>query len=425
MEMSIGNRFKKAYNAFMNRDPTPQYNTGMSYSYRPDRPRLTRGAERSIVTSIFNKIAIDASSLAINHCITDENGRYISTKNSGLNNCLTIEANLDQTGRALIMDAVLSMLDEGCVALVPTDTTLNPDETTGFDILKLRTGKILEWRPEHVKVRVYNERTGHKEDIVLAKRAVAIIENPLYTVVNEPNSNMQRLIRKLSLLDMIDEQTGSNKLDMVIQLPYLVKTDARRKMAEDRRKDLEMQLSSSKYGVAYIDGTEKITQLNRPLENNLLKQIEYLTDMTFSQIGISKDVMDGTANEQTMQNYMVQCIEPIVSAFVDEMNRKFLSKKARTQGQTLMFFRDPFRIVTATSLAELSDKLTRNEIMTSNEIRQKMGLPASDDPKADMLINSNVSQSSELTQYIDNVRKDKRIIEEPDEIIEEEEVQNG
>lgn len=396
MELNIGSRFKKAYNAFMNRDPTTYANDfGMSYSYRPDRPRFTRGAERSIVTSIFNKIALDVASIDIRHCLLDKDGRFSSVKDSGLNTCLSLEANIDQTGRAFIQDLVMSMLDEGCVAIVPVDTSLNPADTSGFDILSMRVGKILEWKPAHVKVRVYNERTGNKEDIILSKRAVGIVENPLYAIVNEPNSTMQRLIRKLSLLDMVDEQAGSNKLDMIIQLPYVIKTPARREQAEARRKDLEMQLSSSKYGIAYTDGTEKITQLNRPIENNLLKQIEYLTDMVYSQLGITKEVMNGTANEQTMQNYMVQCIEPIISSIVDEMKRKFLSKTARTRGQSLMFFRDPFRLTTATNLAELADKLTRNEIMTSNEIRQKMGMPASDDPKADQLVNSNIAQPND------------------------------
>lgn len=396
MELNIGSRFKKAYNAFMNRDPTTYANDfGMSYSYRPDRPRFTKGAERSIVTSIFNKIALDVASIDIRHCLLDKDGRFNSVKDSGLNTCLSLEANIDQTGRAFIQDVVMSMLDEGCVAIVPVDTSLNPADTSGFDILSMRVGKILEWKPAHVKVRVYNERTSNKEDIILSKRAVGIVENPLYAIVNEPNSTMQRLIRKLSLLDMVDEQAGSNKLDMIIQLPYVIKTPARREQAEARRKDLEMQLSSSKYGIAYTDGTEKITQLNRPIENNLLKQIEYLTDMVYSQLGITKEVMNGTANEQTMQNYMVQCIEPIISAIVDEMKRKFLSKTARTRGQSLMFFRDPFRLTTATNLAELADKLTRNEIMTSNEIRQKMGMPASNDPKADRLVNSNIAQPND------------------------------
>lgn len=417
MELTIGSRLKHAFNAFMNRDPTNySYNIGTSYSYRPDRPRLTRGNERSIVTSIFNRIALDVAAIDIKHCLLDDNGRFKSVKESGLNTCLNLEANIDQTGRAFIQDIVMSMLDEGCVAIVPVDTTLNPVDTTGFDILSMRTGKILEWYKAHVKVRVYNERTGNKEDIILAKRAIGIVENPLYAVINEQNSTMQRLIRKLSLLDIVDEQSGSGKLDMIIQLPYTIKTPAKREYAEQRRKDLEMQLSGSKYGIAYADGTEKITQLNRPLENNLLKQIEYLTDMVYSQLGITKEVMDGTANEQTMQNYMVQCIEPIISAIVDEMKRKFLSKTARTRSQTIMFFRDPFKLVTVNSMAELADKLTRNEVFTSNEIRQKMGMPPSDDPKADQLVNSNISQPNEPSKQNPQVT---------DEISEEGENQNG
>lgn len=417
MELTIGSRLKHAFNAFMNRDPTNySYSIGTSYSYRPDRPRLTRGNERSIVTSIFNRIALDVAAIDIKHCLLDDNGRFKSVKESGLNTCLNLEANIDQTGRAFIQDVVMSMLDEGCVAIVPIDTTLNPVDTTGFDILSMRTGKILEWYPAHVKVRVYNERTGNKEDIILAKRAVGIVENPLYAVINEQNSTMQRLIRKLSLLDIVDEQSGSGKLDMIIQLPYTIKTPAKREYAEQRRKDLEMQLSGSKYGIAYADGTEKITQLNRPLENNLLKQIEYLTDMVYSQLGITKEVMDGTANEQTMQNYMVQCIEPIISAIVDEMKRKFLSKTARTRLQTIMFFRDPFKLVTVNNMAELADKLTRNEVFTSNEIRQKMGMPPSDDPKADQLVNSNISQPNDQQNNNPQVT---------DEISEEGENQNG
>lgn len=398
MEFSIGSRLKHAFNAFMNRDPTAYSANGVgpSYNYRPDRPRLTRGNERTIVTSIFNRIALDVASININHCILDENGRFSSIKDSGLNNCLNIEANLDQTGRAFIQDVVMSLLDEGCVAIVPIDTTFNPNDTMGFDILSMRTGKILEWYPAHVKVRVYNERTGNKEDIILPKKTVGIVENPLYAVINEPNSTMQRLIRKLSLLDMVDEQSSSGKLNMVVQLPYVVKNQARIEQAEKRRKDIEMQLSQSKYGIAYIDGTEKITQLNKTLENNLLGQIEYLTDMVYSQLGITKEILSGTANEQTMLNYTNQCIEPILSAIVDEMKRKFLSKTARARSQTIMFFRDPFRLVPINNMAELADKLTRNEIMTSNEIRQKIGMPPSDDPKADMLVNSNISQPTEL-----------------------------
>ena len=415
--MSLGGRLRHAWNAFFNRDPTYNYrDVGMSYSYRPDRPVFTKGNERSIVTSVYNRIAMDASSIVIRHARLDDNGRYLSDIDSGLNDCFSLSANKDQTGRAFIQDVVMSLLDEGCVAIVPIDTTFNPNDTMGFDILSMRTGKILEWYPAHVKVRVYNERTGNKEDIILPKKTVGIVENPLYAVINEPNSTMQRLIRKLSLLDMVDEQSSSGKLNMVIQLPYVVKNQARIEQAEKRRKDIEMQLSQSKYGIAYIDGTEKITQLNKTLENNLLGQIEYLTDMVYSQLGITKEILSGTANEQTMLNYTNQCIEPILSAIVDEMKRKFLSKTARARSQTIMFFRDPFRLVPINNMAELADKLTRNEIMTSNEIRQKIGMPPSDDPKADMLVNSNISQPTELLdQYSEGLGDEEGYDEEYNE----------
>lgn len=396
MEITFGSRLKHAFNAFMNRDPTYGHrNIGGSYAYRPDRPRLTRGNERSIVTSIFNRIALDVSAINIQHCKLDENGRFISSVNSGLNNCLNVEANIDQTGRAFIQDVVMSMLDEGCVAIVPIDTTLNPATTNSYDVVTMRTGKILEWYPEHVRIRVYNDRTGRKEEIILPKKTVGIIENPLYAVVNEPNSTMQRLIRKLSLLDVTDEQTASGKLDLIIQLPYVIKSEARRNQAEARRKDIEMQLAGSKYGIAYTDGTERITQLNRSVENNLLKQIEYLTDLVYGQLGITQSVLDGTADEKTMLNYTNRSIEPMVSAIVDEMKRKFLSKTARTQSQTISFFRDPFKLVPVNDIAEIADKFTRNEIMTSNEIRQVIGMKPSDDPKADQLVNSNVRQAGD------------------------------
>lgn len=392
----LRSRLKHSWNAFMNRDPTrTEYNIGPSYSYRPDRPRLTRGNERSIITAIFNRIALDVSSINIKHCILDDNGRFQSIKDSGLNNCLNLEANLDQTGRAFIQDVVMSMLDEGCVAIVPVDTTFNPSETSGFDILSMRTGKILEWYPEHVKVQVYNEKTGKKEDIVLPKRSVGIVENPLYAVINEPNSTMQRLVRKLNLLDVIDEKNSSGKLDLIVQLPYVIKNQARREQAELRRKDIEMQLTGSRYGIAYTDGSEKITQLNRPVENNLMSQVEYLTNMVYSQLSFTQSILEGTADEQTMLNYNNRCIEPIISAIVDEMKRKFLSKTARTQSQTIMFFRDPFRLVPINNIAEIADKFTRNEILTSNEIRQIIGMKPSDDPKADQLVNSNISQPNE------------------------------
>lgn len=397
MENTIGSRLKHAWNAFVNnRDPTGYYqDTGPGYSYRPDRPRLTRGNERSIVTSVYNRIALDVSAINIQHCKLDENGRFVSTMNTKLNKCLNLEANIDQTGRAFIQDIVMSMLDEGCVAIVPVETTIDPKITESYDILSMRTGKILEWFPRHVRVRLYDERTGQKEDIVLPKSTIGIVENPLFAVINEPNSTMQRLIRKLSLLDVTDEQTASGKLDLIIQLPYIIKTDARRQQAEQRRKDIEMQLAGSKYGIAYTDGTEKITQLNRSLENNLMKQVEYLTNLLFSQLGITQTILDGTADEKTMLNYYSRTIEPIIAAIVDEMKRKFLSKTARSQNQSIMFFRDPFKLVPVNDIAEIADKFTRNEILTSNEIRQIVGFKPSDDPKADRLINSNLNQPDE------------------------------
>ena len=402
--MGLFDILKHSWNAFVNnRSPTNYYNDiGYSYSYRPDRVRFTGGNERSIVTSVYNRIALDVSSIDIKHVRLDENGSFISVIDSGLNNCLTLEANIDQTGRALKQDIVMSMMDEGCIAIVPVDTTVNPTETGpgAYDILSMRTGKILEWYPSHVKVRVYNDRTGNKEDIIVPKKTVAIVENPLYAVMNEPNSTMQRLIRKLNLLDFIDEQSGSGKLDLIIQLPYIIKTEARREQAEKRRKDIENQLAGSKYGIAYIDGTEKVTQLNRPIENNLMKQIEYLTNMLYSQLGITQSVLDGTADEQTMLNYNNRTIEPIVSAIVDEMKRKFLSKTARSQLQSILFFRDPFKLVPVNNIAEIADKFTRNEILTSNEIRQIIGIKPSNDPKADQLINSNISQSKQTTKQI-------------------------
>ena len=393
-------RVKNGWNAFiMNKDPTRNgYGIGTSYSYRPDRPRFSRGNERSIITAIFNRIALDVSSIDIRHCELDDNGRFKTIRNSGLNDCLTLEANLDQTGRAFIQDVVMSMLDEGCVAIVPIDTTLNPYDTSSFDILSLRTGKILEWYPAHVKVRVYNERTGNKEEIILPKKNVGIVENPLYAVINEPNSTMQRLAKKLALLDMVDDKNSSGKLDLIVQLPYIIKNQARREQAENRRKDIEMQLTGSKYGIAYTDGSEKITQLNRPVENNLQSQVEYLTNMVYSQLSFTQSILDGTADEKTMLNYTNRCIEPIVSAIVDEMKRKFLSKTARTQKQTIMFFRDPFKLVPVNDIAEIADKMTRNEIMTANEIRQVIGMKPADDPKADQLINSNISQAKQDVQ---------------------------
>ena len=391
-DLTFVSRLKHGWNAFMNRDPTYNRPIGPSYSYRPDRPRFTRGNERSIVTSVFNRIALDVAAISMQHCILDDNGRFVEVVNSKLNNCLTLEANLDQTSRAFIQDLVMSMFDEGCVAIVPVDTTIDPKITTSYDILSMRSGKIVDWYPEHVKVRVYNEKTGRKEEVILPKAQVGIVENPLFAVVNEPNSTGQRLIRKLNLLDQIDEQTGSGKLDLIIQLPYVIKTEARRDQAERRRKDIENQLSGSKYGIAYTDGTEHITQLNRPLENNLLKQIEYLRDMFYSQLGITQTILDGTADDKTMLNYYSRTIEPIVAAIVDEMKRKFLTKTARSQHHSIEFFRDPFKLVPVNDIAEIADKFTRNEILTSNEIRQIIGMKPSSDPKADQLINSNISQ---------------------------------
>ena len=410
MENSFTSRLKHAWNAFFNKDPTDYYkDVGISYTYRPDRPRLTRGNERSIVTSVYNRIALDASSIIIQHVRLDKNNRFLSVIDSGLNNCLTVEANIDQTGRAFIQDIVMSMLDEGCVAIVPVDTTFNPEITGSYDILSMRTGKILEWYPSHVKVRVYNEKTGHKEDIILPKSTVGIVENPLYAVINEPNSTMQRLIRKLNLLDVVDEQSSSGKLDLIIQLPYVIKSEARRQQAEKRRQDIVDQLAGSKYGIAYTDGTERITQLNRPVENNLMKQIEYLTNMLYSQLGITQSILDGTADEKTMLNYYNRTIEPILSAIVDEMKRKFLTKTARSQSQSILFFRDPFKLVPVNEISEIADKFTRNEIMTSNEIRQIVGMKPSDDPKADELRNKNLSQpKSEQIDLLNKMTREKK-----------------
>lgn len=399
MELSFGSRLKHAWNAFRNRDPTPYtVDLGSSYSYRPDRPRLSRGNERSIITAIYNRIALDVAAVSIQHVKLDDNGRFSEQVDSGLNNCLTLESNIDQTSRSFVQDIVMSMLGEGVVAIVPVDTELPKSSKllNEFDVLTMRTGQILNWYPKHVRVRVYNDQTGNKEDLILPKSTVGIIENPLYAVVNEPSSTMQRLMRKLVLLDAIDEQSGSGKLDLIIQLPYVIKSEARKKQAEARRKDIETQLAGSKYGIAYTDGTEHITQLNRPVENNLMKQIEYLTSMLYSQLGITQTILDGTADDKTMLNYYNRTIEPIVSAIVDEIKRKFLSKRARTEDkQSIMFFRDPFKLVPINDIAEIADKFTRNEIFTSNEIRQIVGFKPSEDPKADKLVNSNISHSSE------------------------------
>ena len=413
MESTFISRLKHGWNAFMNRDPTGYYRNdiGPGYSYRIDRPRFSRGNERSLVTSVYNRIALDCAAINIKHCRMDENDRFVETINSNLNKCLNLEANIDQTGRSFIQDVVMSMLDEGCVAIVPVDTTFNPDITNSYDILSMRVGKVLDWYPKHVRVRVYNENTGKKEDIIVPKSTVAIIENPLYAVINEPNSTMQRLIRKLNILDSIDEQSGSGKLDLIIQLPYIIKTDARRQQAENRRKDIENQLAGSKYGIAYTDGTERITQLNRPVENNLMKQIEYLTSMLYSQLGITQSILDGSADEKTMLNYNNRTIEPIIAAIVDEMKRKFLTKTARAQHQTITFFIDAFRLVPINNIAEIADKFTRNEILTSNEIRQIIGFKPSDDPKADKLINSNINQNN--SEQIDSTSNETGNLESP------------
>lgn len=395
MPESIRSRLRRTWNAFMNRDPTPikvdEYGS-YGYSYRPDRPRLTRGNERTIVTSAYNRISLDVAAINYRHAQLDESKRYKDDIDDSLNNCLKLEANLDQNSRSFFQDVVLSLLDEGCVAIVPTDKIIYKDGT--FDIEKLRTGKIEEWFPDRVRVRVYNERKGVKESIILPKTSIGIVENPLFAVINEPNSTMQRLIRKLALLDLVDEQSSSGKLDLIIQLPYVIKTPARQEYAEKRRKDIERQLSGTKYGIAYTDGTERITQLNRPLENNLLKQIEYLTELLYGQLGITKTVLDGTADERTMLNYYDRTVEPIVSAIVLEMRRKFLTKSQRDSGETILFFRDPFKLVPVNELAEISDKFTRNEIATKNEIRQVIGWKPSDDPRADELRNSNISSSN-------------------------------
>lgn len=399
--MGFGMRLKHAWNAFFNRDPTNYSSREYGHSYKPDRLRLTRGNEKTIVTSIYNRLALDVSSIDIFHAKIDENKRFLEEINSSLNNCLTSEANIDQTGRAFIQDVVMSMFDEGCVAIVPIDMDIGDDGE--IDIESMRTGKILEWYPEHIKVRVYNERTCNKEDIIVPKRKTAIIENPFYAVMNEPNSTMQRLIRKLSLLDAVDEQNSSGKLDLIIQLPYVIKNNLRKQQAEERRKDITEQLANSKYGIAYTDGSERITQLNRPVENNLIKQVEYLSNTLYSQLNITQSIMDGSADEKTMTNYFSRTIEPIISAITEEMNRKFLSKEKRTKNENgekeaIIFCRNPFKLIPTSSIAELADKLTRNEIVSSNEIRQVIGLRPSKDPRADELLNKNINHPAESQQ---------------------------
>ena len=418
MDNTLGSRLKHAWNAFTNnRDPTITYHDiGPGYSIRPDRPRFSRGNERTIITSILNRIALDAASIDLVHCKLDDSGRFVENVNSKLHSCLTLSANIDQTGRAFRHDVYMSLLDEGSVAIVPVETTMNPKVTDSYDISSMRVGKIVEWFPQYVRISLYDERTGRKEEVTMHKSKVAIVENPLYPVMNEPNSTVQRLIRKLALLDNIDEQSGSGKLDLIIQLPYVVKSEARRQQAEKRRKDIEMQLAGSKYGIAYTDGTEKITQLNRSLENNLLKQIEYLMAQVYSQLGLTQAIMEGTADDKTMLNYYDRTVEPLVAAVADAMKRVFLTKTARTQMQSITYFRNPFKLVPVNDLAEIADKFTRNEIMTSNEIRQIVGMKPSNDPKADELRNSNLNHPDEKQQLT------KSVAEVPEK---EEKDQNG
>lgn len=396
MSDSFGSRFKKAWNIFFNKDPTDLYRRdwGEAFYSRPDRPRLTGGNERSIITAIYNRIALDVASIDFRHVVLDEQGRYMKDRNSPLNECLTLRANLDQTSRAFIQDLTMSMMDEGCVAAVPVDTNVNP-HTGSFDVLSLRTGKIVEWHPSAVKVKVYNERTGREEEVMVEKLTTGIIENPFYAVMNARNSTLQRLIRKLNLLDVVDDKLGSSKLDLIIQLPYVVKGDLKKKQAEERRQALEKQLEGSKLGIGYIDGTEKVTQLNRPIENNLLKQVEYLTNLLFSQLGITQGILDHSSDENTMNNYITRTVEPFAAAIADEMKFKFLTKTARTQGQSIEYFRDPFRLIPVSQMAEIGDKMRRNEIMTSNEIRQKIGMKPNKDQRADELANPNLAKSKE------------------------------
>lgn len=415
--MGLRDWLQHGWNAFFNRDPTAEYKQqGTSYYRRPDRVRFSGGNERSIVTSIYNRIAMDAAAIDIRHVDLDKDGRYKSDRKSGLNECLSVEANLDQSGRAFKQDIYMSMFDEGCVAIVPVEADDDIEKTGSYDVTSMRTGKVMEWYPKKVKVRLYNEWTGERQDVILPKNRVALVENPLYAVVNERNSTMQRLVRKLNILDAIDEQSGSGKLDLIIQLPYAVRGDLKKQQAEDRRKTIEDQLTNSKYGIAYADSTERITQLNRPIENNLMKQIEYLTSMLFSQLGITQSIMDGTADEKTMLNYYSRTIEPVVAAVVDEMKRKFLTKTARSQNQSIMYFRDPFKLVPVKEMAEIVDKFTRNEVATSNEMRQAIGWKPSNDPKADQLINSNLNHPEEV------INKPK---EPKEQINEKEEIQNG
>lgn len=406
-------RFKNSWNAFFNnKDPSYYPAQGPSYSYRPDRLRLQPGNERTIVTAILNRIALDVSSVDIEHVRTDGDNQYTGTINDGLNKCLTLSANLDQTGRAFIQDLVMSMLDEGCVAVVPTETSVNPKTNSSFDIFSMRTGKILEWFPDNVRVRVYNERTGQKEDLVLPKKMVAIIENPLYAVMNEPNSTLRRLVRKLTLLDVIDEQSGSGKLDIIIQMPYTIKTEAKRMEAEKRRKDIEVQLAGTKYGIAYADAAEKITQLNRPVENNLMGQIEYLVKLLYSQLGMTEEVMNGTANEETMLNYYNRTIEPILAVICNEMKRKWLTTTAISQGQSIKYFKDPFKLVTVNSIADIGERFTRNAIMSPNEIRAILGIKPTGNPDSDEVRNRNLYDEGEVPAEIQNGPEEEQVYEE-------------
>ena len=413
MPNSLGSRLKHAWNAFTSRDPTYEHSYGAQVSYyRPDRTRRTLTNEKSIITAVLNRIALDAAAVEIRHSRLDENGRFSEEINSGLNNCLSLSANIDQTGRAFLQDAYMSLLDEGCVALVPVDTSIDPRYSSSYEIETMRTGKIVQWYPQHVKVQLYNDRKGEREEVMLPKSMVAIVENPFYEVMNKPNSTMQRLARKLNLLDVVDEQSSSGKLDLIIQLPYVIKSEARRKQAEERRKDIEKQLSGSKYGIAYTDGTERITQLNRPIENNLQKQVEYLTNLLFSQLGMTQSILDGTADDKTMLNYNNRIIEVIVAAMVDEMKRKFLTKTARSQGQSISMFRDPFRLAPVSDIAEIADKFTRNEIATSNEIRQIIGWKPSKDPSADELRNKNLNQTAEEANKVEKPYSNEEYWEE-------------
>ncbi len=395
---TFSERLQHAWNAFNNKDPTPIQSNSFYYggsSYNLSKRRSSFGNERSIVNTIFNRIAADVAAVDLRHIRLDEDGRYTETMDSGLNNCLSIEANIDQTGRAMIQDAVMSMFDEGVIALVPIDTTMDPNKTNSYDIQTMRTGKIKQWMPKYVRVELYNEQIGRRQEVVLPKKMVAIVENPFFSIMNEPNSTLQRLIRKLNLLDAIDEQSSAGKLDLIIQLPYVIKSEARKQQAENRRKDIEMQLAGSKYGIAYTDGTERITQLNRPVENNLMNQIKYLTETLMGQLGITNEILNGTANEETMRNYYNRIVAVILTAFAEEMRRKFLTKTARTQGQSISFFPDYFKLIPISALANIAGTLTQNAIVSSNEIRTFMGLKPSDDPEADKLKNKNINPVDE------------------------------